>query len=284
MSTKIYEGLRLKDPGQDIFEVLGIVADSIEKDFNKLAHDLVREEIVTSYDLPSFRSNAVATNSLYFAVQENWVKRQESYGNHHRLNDPLRFSIAFSRASNGHVLAVPFFENSRYRKTLKRVGLFKEYGYWNNTDRPGNVSAKEWKDREEAWNSVLSTRWDFTRTLQWELPQSNDPFMQILLGDLRKQGRFNYNTPADLEKRKKACYYNAIAAAGDFKNSGAIFNELRKARVVLNELIESETWGTLPNPEPIPDVLKTRMADLPPAFVPDEAVVAEAIEKFKLLD
>lgn len=30
-------------------------------------------------------------------------------------------------------------------------GIVQEYGYWNNSDRPDNLSKKQWRHREEAW-------------------------------------------------------------------------------------------------------------------------------------
>lgn len=38
-----------------------------------------------------------------------------------------------------------------YRQALKDAGVVVEFGYWNNTDRPDGVTAKQWEGRERAW-------------------------------------------------------------------------------------------------------------------------------------
>ena len=44
--------------------------------------------------------------------------------------------------------------NSKYEGKM-----FDEYCYWNNTDRPDEVSAKEWRQRKKVWEAVFKNTW-----------------------------------------------------------------------------------------------------------------------------
>lgn len=39
-----------------------------------------------------------------------------------------------------------------YREALAEAGVVEEYGYWNNVDRPDDITKAEWKVREKAWD------------------------------------------------------------------------------------------------------------------------------------
>lgn len=42
----------------------------------------------------------------------------------------------------------------RIREELIRQGVTEEYGYWNNVDRPDDISKEEWEDRKVAWDKM----------------------------------------------------------------------------------------------------------------------------------
>lgn len=53
-----------------------------------------------------------------------------------------------------------------YRKALIDAGVVVEYGYWNNSDEPDDVSPEEWSEREKAWSKL-------------DVPRSDGLFMQM---------------------------------------------------------------------------------------------------------
>lgn len=53
------------------------------------------------------------------------------------------------------ILAVPIYNNERLMKALLENENITAYGYWNNTDKPNNVSNKEWNTRKKDWDKAL---------------------------------------------------------------------------------------------------------------------------------
>jgi hypothetical protein len=43
---------------------------------------------------------------------------------------------------------------SAMRDALKNLGIVREYGYWNNSDRPEGLTAEQWEERRRAWDKL----------------------------------------------------------------------------------------------------------------------------------
>jgi len=67
----------------------------------------------------------------------------------------LDLSILFAPA-NKKILIYPYYEYREYFDLLKKY--FKDYGYWNNSDKPEDVSEKNWNIRRKTWNDVLDNK------------------------------------------------------------------------------------------------------------------------------
>lgn len=68
----------------------------------------------------------------------------------------VEFSLSFfPEPPGGHCLGIVYTaEDAWRRKWLKQPGVH-DYSYWDNADKPSRVSGPEWRQREEAWKSVL---------------------------------------------------------------------------------------------------------------------------------
>jgi hypothetical protein len=68
-------------------------------------------------------------------------------------NPSVDFSleIAIYPINNKKFLGVYFTEQSDYLEILQEFKWYSEYGYWNNTDQPDNISDKEWTKRKKDW-------------------------------------------------------------------------------------------------------------------------------------
>lgn len=58
--------------------------------------------------------------------------------------------------AGGEPLVLVFGEQARlYAQDLRGAGVTREYGYWDNSDRPEDVTAAQWKVRRQAWSGVF---------------------------------------------------------------------------------------------------------------------------------
>lgn len=64
------------------------------------------------------------------------------------------FSLSLIPCGN-YTLGIVYTENRAwFQEWLKQPGV-SEYGYWNNTDKPDEISTREWSQRRRNWNRVL---------------------------------------------------------------------------------------------------------------------------------
>lgn len=59
-----------------------------------------------------------------------------------------------------HIMGVTFTEISAWHDLWMASAGIEEYGYWNNTDRPDDVSSREWSRRKRAWDAAVGD-WRF---------------------------------------------------------------------------------------------------------------------------
>jgi hypothetical protein len=75
-------------------------------------------------------------------------------------------SILFAPA-NKKIFIYPYYEYREYFDLLKKY--FKNYGYWNNTDKPEDITEKNWNIRRKSWDKVLNNK-----MLKYTLLNPND--------------------------------------------------------------------------------------------------------------
>lgn len=178
MSTKLYDGLKLVGD-QDIFDTMKIITPLIEEEYEKLAKKLVTNEIINLTDNPP--TTPPTHDLIFIEAQDKWEETQQCYGDNHTLNDPLRFTIAFGKI-NEKILAYPYYTKQEYGLILENTGLFEEYGYWNNHDKPKNISEKKWEERAKDWSNLLNKKGTLGNLLLWKL-DSKQPFLSVLLSE-----------------------------------------------------------------------------------------------------
>ncbi len=64
----------------------------------------------------------------------------------------------FFPPNSAYVLAYPYGENPVGGDRIKHPEWLEDYGYWDNTDRPDSVSAREWLRRKKAWKIYTQPR------------------------------------------------------------------------------------------------------------------------------
>ena len=55
------------------------------------------------------------------------------------------------------MLGICYTENEKWWKHFLRVNDVREFGYWNNADKPRRITAHDWKARGETWERAMDT-------------------------------------------------------------------------------------------------------------------------------
>lgn len=164
MSTKIYNGLRTRHA--NVFASAKLIRETIEPMFHQAFNDAL---IIA-------RANPDKTWGDVFDLPRGTTLSKEKIGNSeliHKLYNTVRelrespivnFSmldfgytvLLLPNAAGDNALALLFGERlgDAMRDSLKSKGVVEEYGYWNNTDAPDDVSETDWEERELAWSKL----------------------------------------------------------------------------------------------------------------------------------
>ena len=175
MSTKIYNGLRIKY--MTMQELI-----PFSKELRAQLEPIAKEEFLKSYtkmleEAIVFIQTGVQIDSCIHNYNELSALENPTFKDVNRVIDKeIRQFIKTNKSAttitesvsafdfdtslcvfplSRKILAVPICNNERLINALSENENITEYGYWNNTDKPDNVSNREWNTRKSDWDKAL---------------------------------------------------------------------------------------------------------------------------------
>ena len=160
MSTKIYEGYRLKQEGLNRFLVWLREAVYLKAEKRLLA---AKDELQNKGHTKSYKE---------FIEQYSW-KKEEDYilymaeeASKSATRDPsydIDFGLNLWKEGAWYYF-IPYGESYTYAG-LEYPDYCEDFSYWDNVDAPEDVSEDEWANRRDTWNRVCLNGWNSTRLL-----------------------------------------------------------------------------------------------------------------------
>jgi hypothetical protein len=206
MSTKIYTGFRFRS--HDMFEIHGLIArwrDSLVTFHNDEMAVLLASMCAETIDRNVTEAGRNAGKYPYRdAHQEIRTRQKEILGSGAR--DPeVDFDFEVSiLPHDGAVYGMIFSERSRWIDLWMEQEEVEDFSYWNNVDRPSDISEDEWKERSETWSRILRSNAAGTPGMVGFSAQCTDRFVQPTLADVVDQ------LPSFEERLKKQSRSSAI--------------------------------------------------------------------------
>lgn len=278
MSTKLYDGLRLRDPQADLFQVVATVSKVIREAHEGESIEFVMRAVADFVIQPTKLDQCKDTDTLFFAAQDDWDRIQKEFGANHRFNDPLRFEIVFGRSAGGQILAYPYCDFAGYNKALDSTGLFEEYGYWNNSDQPDELSREQWVEREKEWDSIADAQDTFGSLPTWSLGSTSNPWTRFLVSSVERKKKFterDLNDYVSPERRRLAALrdvlFSRLAQGSEMSD---VFTMLRKSKESSLAFLDSELGKTVPLPERLPESVFAKMGDIASYELPEHLKIA----------
>lgn len=145
MSTRIYKGFLVEtDSLSRVMELVNDFRPWVIRQAEKKMDAFIRTLTTSGMD--------------YREAHRTWGARRDAV-KATMMRDPAvdtEFSLSFlPEPPGGHCLGIVYTEDPAWhRKWLKQPGV-RQYGYWNNYDKPSHITSREWREREAAWKSVL---------------------------------------------------------------------------------------------------------------------------------
>lgn len=158
MSTKIYNGFRIKNHTVDSFmgELKGLRDLALEQadvNFRNLA---VRATVENIDNLCVFGEDGGKRDLTLYAVISDIAERQCKI-KQTQQRDPavdFGFDIVLMKHNND-LMGISYCEQASIRAVLERHPAYAEYAYWNNSEGPKHITEQKWDQRKRDWALVL---------------------------------------------------------------------------------------------------------------------------------
>lgn len=217
MSTKIYTGFALPSlTTKSAMSVLGSLRPAIQALVDQKHRKLLAERVVEYVDgyvlaryLKEVLAPAVAERAekmAYFECTKRLQEEQEKCRGGARREPLIDCDVElglYMLPKSGKIVGIAYEERVGALEHLLTVPGIAEFTYFNNTDRPDELSAREWSRRARIWKQVLRDDQSARFSMRWQpehlLPREMGPFLPSL-EDRARRAASNYVTNEQLEE------------------------------------------------------------------------------------
>lgn len=172
MSTKIYTAFKVKRKVSNntitfwkfIRKIRKRGVKEVQSVLRKLYLDYASEiessdlEVIKAKESYSYNDEKAKLLVAHKRIIQEYKNQQLSqYRN--EFDFDVRISI---RELDGNLYMIPHCDITMLKALdfLKKEKSIQSYCYWNSTDKPKNISQKEWDTRSTVWNKLYSNGWD----------------------------------------------------------------------------------------------------------------------------
>lgn len=238
MSWRIYTGFKLKNI--KTLEKALVYFKSKAASFDEISNEHWKQLVVT-YAIANMdntytenkNNEPISKNYLGIAKNLMWEQERESMKDNTKsiTNSSISIGIAPVKiAGKNELVGILFSDNHKQRDAFFSLDEIEDYSFFDSTDRPEDISAKEWKQRENIWGkkifnqSTMAAKSMFTLALVTEIESLR--FVDITQEDIDKY------TPSLEERIKGALNHIGLASAGDIKKMSEYFAYMRSEEFI----------------------------------------------------
>lgn len=180
MSIKIYNGYKLNK--MSMSQLSHFIQTKLRPAMEEALIQKLEKTIdkVASWDMPVQKRLQKIYNETFDLKQKNSPYRGDT-------TYDFKLDVTFFE-SDKHTLMMVYTECFEYFDALKAMPEVEQYYYWNNTDKPDDISYEDWKARGKEWDSVLHSGipaydgfavkiFDYT---DWDLSKKSSDFIDGL--------------------------------------------------------------------------------------------------------
>lgn len=164
MSTKIYNGYISTLNIEQLLKEFVAVRDKFEKKKVVLYNKVLARAATMNVDREAFNKKKILNGNeqyeIYNKTQEGFDKIVREEVILRREISKLDFSLHCSviPLRKGKTLLLLYCQNKEMTKMWEKLKFIKDYHYQDQTDKPRNISEKNWEIRKNDWDKALG--WD----------------------------------------------------------------------------------------------------------------------------
>lgn len=163
MSTKIYNGLKL-----NISNINELKKELVEfntktlmpfykKEYSKMIAALLTGKVDSArYKNKDNIDFKISIEETYHEIYKDVRDRTKEVlkTNRRDVEIDFDFNIVILPIEN-KTLAIVYSEQNSFVELFKGLPFVEEYGYWDNSDKPDEISEEDWQTRNKDWNEVF---------------------------------------------------------------------------------------------------------------------------------
>lgn len=154
MSAKIHNGYRLADH-TDVWALQDRFRELLNPIRRRREAEHVVAAAVRQADIADLAGENRPDNPLFGTLTE-WMDRQGKLGSRDYDFDPFNTTASFGRdTETGHIWALLHSHDADTIAAFESLDSVEPWPYWNNTERPDDVTEDEWEQRRLFWNRAL---------------------------------------------------------------------------------------------------------------------------------
>lgn len=182
MSTKLYDGILITEPLS--WEIIREIRENIEQTFEQLNRKLTIEYFNEEYAQTILKAHSKnlgihkkldekEDHGVFFNALTRFKKEESEFFKDKLLCKVHIFEPVVGTNSEKTPAYVINNNEPEYLNNLLKLPYIKEYGYWNNTDKPDELTEEEWDQRRSDWNEILDRSFFFTGSgISIDLPET----------------------------------------------------------------------------------------------------------------
>lgn len=148
MSTKIYDGFIVNG---DVFDFVDDVLPLLLSESRRIGNVDVANKSVCAADSELVRAPEDEDSYALLRVVMSERDKSKEEGE----LSPSAIRLSFARDGSGRIVGIPQYHNPSLLKIVRNHPMTGDWSYWNNSDRPDDVSDEEWESRRASWDYAL---------------------------------------------------------------------------------------------------------------------------------
>lgn len=162
MSTKIYGGRRVKAKNfSEFYEFLTELREKAKPVAEDLCRTVCARDMIAKIDKATYNDEPINLKDIRYDMWKEFDEAKMEAKQKGRKVEHLDFNMSMfvfinPEVSTEYVYLYPIASYDREMlPVLDSIEGVEEYAYWNNTDKPEDLSEAEWEERELAWDLLL---------------------------------------------------------------------------------------------------------------------------------
>lgn len=228
MSTKIYNGFKFKNPNPFVIRKQLIVFQKHIRDITRRIYANLQAQHVSAIFDDTYHKRRDYSPNILNESHGEMIKYLKEFNDH---ESPFQCQIGIYPISSNKTLG-QFFCLHHYEEHIRQAPWFIEYHYQNQCDKPEEISARQWSQRQKDWNVVFDESWIPTSAgffINLQNPRANNAYIhpkliidriptyrkrlealttRIILGESKESDLYKFFMSDDFKDKQKSLMSN----------------------------------------------------------------------------